>query len=613
MSISSDIPLTKQIQSLQESVKSLTAEARYSEIWGTDLNDGQPGTVQTIIRKFLQHHSIIPSLQVPRARFSLSKTLEWRRRSNPPAGIEKAKSILSELGLLYITENRGNYVLWATIDEMVLKGFSPLHDDLSTSAGIKNLGVAVMELLATLLLSQPTVIDRETNQAASCVLEFRLQQKPGGRKGYGSFRGKVQQALGDLIALIHSHYPGLLEKTYIVHPSHEYLASLDVPEYLLRNTTLLQKPEDLALYLGPDIPPKYGGHGRSLSEVNCIEPLCLDFEDQENRENTPEANSKGDRSTGDNETVRGQAPNVLETTDTQESPASPEEPQLRLIYSGDIGPPTIILDPEDLKDAEDLTPGKMGARLVWADTDMLVKFGHGVRLAEAEALHLVSRRTTIAVPKLLSAYILDGTGYIIMSYEPGTPFDQYWDNASQTEHRRILAQLTDYVQQMRAIEGNFIGGLDRSACRDGVFEGAHVDYSKHSYGPYESEQSFNEGMVQALRDRLPAELLKSENDPESSFWASEYILQQTVRGLKGHKIVFTHGDLHEGNMLVRSDGTVVLLDWGLSGFWPEYWEFYRAMFNPPWRTSWDRMVEKFIPPYYVEYDVMKKVFGTIWY
>ncbi|KAB8263662.1 hypothetical protein BDV32DRAFT_135880 [Aspergillus pseudonomiae] len=335
-------------------------------------------------------------------------------------------------------------------------------------------------------------------------------------------------------------------KTYIIYPSHEHLARLDVPEYLLRNTVLLQKPEDLALYLGPDIPPKYGGEGRSLSELNCIEPLRL---------------------------------NTQESTST----SSPEKPKLHLIYSEDIGPPTIILDPEDLKNAEDLIPDKMGARLAWADTDMLVKFGHGVRLAEAEALHLVSKRTTIAVLKLLSAYILDGTGYIIMSYEHGTPFEQYWDNASETEHLRILAQLTDYVQQMRAIEGNFICGLDRSPCRDGVFEGGYGDYSKYSYGPYESEQSFNEGMVQALRDRLPPELLENENDPESIFWTSEYILYQTVRGLRGHK----------NNMLVRSDGTVVLLDWVISGFWPEYWEFYRAMFNPPWR-SWD-------------------LFGTIWY
>ncbi|KAE8372113.1 hypothetical protein BDV26DRAFT_286230 [Aspergillus bertholletiae] len=356
---------------------------------------------------------------------------------------------------------------------------------------------------SALHLSQSTDIGQKANQAVDCVLQFRLQEKRGGRMGYMSFRGNVRKTFCDLIALIHSHYPCLLETIW------------GVPEYLLRNTVLLQKPEDLALYLGPDVPPKYGRNDTSLSELN--------------------SEGKDDLSTEDTETMREQASQAHESTESQRCTPSPEEPNLRLIYSADIGPPTIILDPHDLKDTEGLMPDKMGARLAWADTDILVKFGYGVRLAEAEALHLVSKRTIIVVPQLLSA-------------------------------------------KCEEMEGSFIGGLD------------HSPYL-YSYGP----------------------LLGSENYQESTFWASEYILQQTIRGLKGHKIVFTHGDLHAGNMLVRLDRTVVLLDWGLARFWPEYWEFYSAMFNPQWKTSWDRMVGRFVPPYYVKYDVMKKIFGTIWY
>ncbi|KAF5865947.1 hypothetical protein ETB97_001523 [Aspergillus alliaceus] len=114
-------------------------------------------------------------------------------------------------------------------------------------------------------------------------------------------------------------------------------------------------------------------------------------------------------------------------------------------------------------------------------------------------------------------------------------------------------------------------------------------------------------MVQFLRDRLPPKLLESENDLESSFWASKYILYQTVQGLKRHDLGFTHGGLYQGIC-----SSVVLLDWGLPGFWPEYCKSYRGMSNRPWRTYWDRLVEIFIPPYYVEYDVMK-IFGTVWY
>lgn len=60
------------------------------------------------------------------------------------------------------------------------------------------------------------------------------------------------------------------------------------------------------------------------------------------------------------------------------------------------------LDPDDLPNK--LCPDKMGASLAFADSDTIVKYDHGVHLAEAEVLHLVSTlstQTTIAAPKLL--------------------------------------------------------------------------------------------------------------------------------------------------------------------------------------------------------------------
>ncbi|KAF4761913.1 hypothetical protein N7455_003187 [Penicillium solitum] len=247
----------------------------------------------------------------------------------------------------------------------------------------------------------------------------------------------------------------------------------------------------------------------------------------------------------------GTCPEVLET----------EEQKLRLIYSELIGPPSIIPSPSDLQKADSLCPDKMGAHVVVADSETVAKFGHGVRLAESEALHLASTSTTITTPMLLSAYILDGVGYIVMSYERGESLAQYWDRVSKPEQNRILEQLQeDYVNQMREIPGDFIGGLDGSPCRDGIFEAGNGDYTSYSHGPYASEESFNEGIIQALRDRIRPKVLERENDIESNFFNSEYMLYQTVRGLENHKIVFTHGDLHPGNIIVRADGTVVLLN-----------------------------------------------------
>ncbi|KAG2418927.1 hypothetical protein HFD88_002030 [Aspergillus terreus] len=386
----------------------------------------------------------------------------------------------------------------------------------------------------------------------------------------------------------------------------------------MRQTVLLQDPKDLALHLGFDVPPEYGGQGTPLATSDLLKQVDVDDRIDETKSDTdqpPEILPTSATACSGKEADTEETPHSShESTHTQTSDGpNPTGTEPRLLYSETIGPPDIILDPEDLKTAEAVVPGKQGACLVFADSDMVVKYGYGVRLAEAEAMFLVSKRTTIATPKLLSAYVLDGTGYIVMSYEEGEPLAHYWDRVSEAEQEKILLQLRNYVEQMRGVKGDFIGGIDYSSCCDGIFEGGFGDYTKYSYGPYESEESFNEGIVQALRDRLPTELLEHEGDPDSVFFTSEFLLYQTVRGLKGHEIVFTHGDLHDRNIIVRADGTVVLLDWGSAGFWPEYWEFYRAMFGSPWKVSWDRMVEKFIPPYYVESAIMQKVFATVWY
>lgn len=632
--LSTDCP-SGEAREIMQALPSISASAKHGEIWGIDLQKGDKQLICAIIQKvnfrmcikiprmlnrlqFIDHHCLLPSLQVARTKASLTRTLEWRRRNTPRALISEAKSTLPGLNLLHLSEIQGKYVMWVTIEEKLMRGYAPMYSDLRTSSGLVDLGLAVLELLADLLLTRASGDDTPSSLTALCVVDFKLHDVPPNRKGRSSFRATLGMALEELVSRIHSHYPGLLEKAYIIRPGDDYLASLDIPEYLLRQTVLLENPKELVLHLGPDVPPEYGGQGAPLADSDLLKHASVEAKSDEVKSDTHEA-SKIDPTSAtacpeQQGNTEGLSRSSVQPTDTRSlDELASDGTELRLIYSETIGPPEIILDPEDLKTAEAVAPGKQGASLAFADSDMVVKYGYGVRLAEAEAMFLVSKRTTIPTPKLLSAYILDGTGYIIMSYEEGEPLGHYFDRVSEVEQGKVLQQLRDYVEQMRSIKGDFIGGIDYSSCCDGIFEGGFGDYTKYSYGPYESEESFNEGIIQALRDRLPAELLKREGDPDSVFFTSEFLLYQTVRGLKGHEIVFTHGDLHHGNIIVRADGTVVLLDWGSAGFWPEYWEFYRAMFGSPWKVSWDRMVEKFIPPYYVESAIMQKVFATVWY
>ena len=359
--------------------------------------------------------------------------------------------------------------MWVTIDEDTLNSFAHLNSNLASSEGFVNLGITAMELLADILLGHPPSDSSADDHRASCVVEFKLRDIPKSRDMKYSLRNRVRTAIAKMVSLIRSHYPSFISKAYIINPFKEYLAYLDVPERLLRETVLLQSPKDLGLHLGSQVPPGYGGFGKSLSESDCLRTFSLGSKmhssTKEGAESLGEANLPSIATENEKEGTEPLASSgsIPQTTDDPE----PEESQLRLIYSETIGPPTIVFDPEDLEASEDLCSDKMGARLVLADTDMLVKFGHGVRLAETEALHLVSVRTTIPAPKLLSAYILDGTGYIIMSYEAGESLESYWDHSSSTEQENIMQQLHSYVKQLREIKGDFIGGIDESPCRDG--------------------------------------------------------------------------------------------------------------------------------------------------
>ncbi len=57
-----------------------------------------------------------------------------------------------------------------------------------------------------------------------------------------------------------------------------------------------------------------------------------------------------------------------------------------------------------------------------------------------------------------------------------------------------------------------------------------------------------------------------------------------------HRMVMTHGDLHPRNIMVKLDAdetsggggsgdvrVTALIDWELSGWYPEYWEFVKAL------------------------------------
>ncbi|KAI1652395.1 kinase-like protein [Daldinia decipiens] len=264
-----------------------------------------------------------------------------------------------------------------------------------------------------------------------------------------------------------------------------------------------------------------------------------------------------------------------------------------LITSSLLGPPPYVLDPQDLPDSFDPFPGKIGSQFRQVDEDTLVKYGPKVSLAEAEAMDYVSQHTSIKCPKVLGAYVLNGAGHIIMSFEH--------------DREVVIEQMQRYMSEMRSIKGDYVGGFNRSPCVAGEFQWDFY-HSDHKYGPYPDEFGFNEGIMEALSRASPG----SDNmDPESREYNERYAIRQLVHSLRNHEIVFTHGDLNTGNILVQDDMTVVILDWYTAGFYPAYWEWYKATWHGLFQPSFIRQVERYIPPYWLETNIMNQMFNKI--
>ena len=79
-----------------------------------------------------------------------------------------------------------------------------------------------------------------------------------------------------------------------------------------------------------------------------------------------------------------------------------------------------------------------------------------------------------------------------------------------------------------------------------------------------------------------------------------------------HQIVFTHGDLRLQNVMVEDGNVNGILDWEFSGWYPEYWEFSKALYVWKWQNDWIEYLVQVLQPYYSEFAVHSFLTETLW-
>lgn len=125
--------------------------------------------------------------------------------------------------------------------------------------------------------------------------------------------------------------------------------------------------------------------------------------------------------------------------------------------------------------------------------------------------------------------------------------------------RSIVQQLQGFIQGWRKIEGPCFGSIDGGPCED-VFFKHSWDPEPRQYGPFLTRKEFNQGVVQALCNSRPNGKLTKKDEP-----LVEKILALGKSGESERK-VFTHGDLHQSNIMVDENVITGVIDWGAAGY-----------------------------------------------
>jgi aminoglycoside phosphotransferase (APT) family kinase protein len=223
----------------------------------------------------------------------------------------------------------------------------------------------------------------------------------------------------------------------------------------------------------------------------------------------------------------------------------------------------------------------------------ILKVGLRVHMGESEAMILARNQTSVPVPKVFNAYMIEEIGFILMEKIDGMQLGRNWSKLPRGVKESLAQELRGYIQQWRQIKGSFFGTVDNGPCQEIIFQ--HPWENKvYRYGPFATRRGFNKGMVEALAKSRPNLRLETEQDIR---FAEELLMSGTDQEeIK----VFTHGDLDMSNIMIQDGEITAIIDWGAAGYSvPE-----REYFALRWRAldkDWCELSTSILPPDGYEY------------
>lgn len=272
--------------------------------------------------------------------------------------------------------------------------------------------------------------------------------------------------------------------------------------------------------------------------------------------------------------------------------------------------PAPLPSAEEVEAQADLGPKHVpGQHVVRVGEHYVVKYGWLVRPIEGENMLYVSDKTSIPVPRVYAIYQKEDADrrtstYIVMEHIDGQPLNERWGALDFEAKEAIASQLRSFLDQLRRLPSpDGFCSLDNRPLQDALF--LTEEEQPEINGPFKTEAEIAEALVLKLEredDNFPAE--------RASYYRR--VLPFVLRG--DGKPRFTHADLQLKNIMLRPDGTLVILDWQMGGWYPRYWEYAAAIFGCGWwADDFHAWVPKFLDEYPNEYLWLANIRIFLWF
>lgn len=213
--------------------------------------------------------------------------------------------------------------------------------------------------------------------------------------------------------------------------------------------------------------------------------------------------------------------------------------------------------------------------------DVVVKIAATEDHVEFTNLQYLNRHCPeIPAPKPLGLVTLGATFYMLTSFIPGITIREAWKDMQHDQKLHFRDHLNELLLKMRSLphpDDMPLGGVSSGFCKDTRRQ------TRLSKSPIKDSASFEDFQFSNPHYGGPVyiEILRRFSPPHPQ------------------KIVFTHGDLNTGNIMVQlgENGqyqVTGLIDWDGGGFYPEFFESTKvtSLMSPVEKDDWFL----FLPP-----------------